>query len=67
VIRCVVEVVFPDRPVPRRRRSLEELGPPEVVDEDVDGTVLLADAVGKRPHLCDVEVVHLDRDADATQ
>jgi hypothetical protein len=65
--QTVVEVVFPDRPVPCRRVTLEDLGAPDVVDQDVDGAVVVADAIGERPHLCDVEVVDLDRDANATE
>ena len=34
--QAVVQIVFPDRPVPRRRRALEHLGAPDVVDQDVD-------------------------------
>ena len=65
--QTIVEVVFPDRPVPCRRMALEDLGAPDVVDEDVDGAVVVADAIGERPHLCDVEVVDLDRYANTTE
>ena len=47
--------------------ALEDLGAPDVVDQDVDGAVVVADAIGERLHLCDVEVVDLDRDANATE
>ena len=47
--------------------TLEHLGAPDVVDQDVDGAVVVPDAIGKGLHLCDVEVVDLDRDADATE
>ena len=59
----VVEVVFPDRPVPRRGRPLEDLGAPDVVDQDVDAAVVGAQTVGQRVDLVDVEMVDLDRDA----
>ena len=65
--QAVVQVVFPDRPVPCRRVALEHLGAPDVVDQDVDGAVVVPDAIGEGLHLCDVEVVDLDRDADATE
>jgi len=52
---------FPDRPVPCRRMTLQYFGAPDVVDEDVGGAMVVADAIAERPHLCDVEVVDLDR------
>ena len=50
--QTVVEVVLPDRRVPRRRRALENLGAPDVVDQDVDVAVIGADPVGEGSHLC---------------
>ena len=63
----VVEIVFPDRPVPRRGRTLEDLGAPDVVDQDVDGAVLAAETVSQRLNLFDVEMVDLDGDAGAAE
>ena len=63
----VVEVVIPHRPVPRRGWALEHLGAPDVVDQDVDDPVVGADPVGEGTHLCDIEMVDLDRDADSAE
>jgi hypothetical protein len=46
---------------------LEDLGAPDVVDQDVDGAMVVVYPVGERLHLRDVEVVDLDGDADATE
>jgi hypothetical protein len=65
--QAVVEVVFPDRPVPRRRVTLEHLGTPDVVDQEVDSAVVVPDAIGERLHLRRLEVVDLDGNTDATE
>ena len=65
--QAIVQVVLPDRPVPRRRRPLEDLGTPDVVDQDVDAAVVTADPVRECPHLTGVEMVDLNRDAVTTQ
>ena len=48
-------------------RPLEDLGAPDVVDQDVDGAVVAANLVGEGAHLTGVEVIDLDRDALAAQ
>jgi hypothetical protein len=66
-IRRPSSIVFPDRPVPGRRVTLEHLGAPDVVDQDVDDAVVVPDAIGEGLHLCHLEVVDLDGDADSTE
>src|ERR1700694_89255 len=65
--QAVVEIVFPDRPVPCRRWSLEDLRTPDVIDQDVDGAMVAADPVGQRPHLAGFEVIEDNRDAVTTE
>ncbi|GAA3371484.1 hypothetical protein GCM10017744_099400 [Streptomyces antimycoticus] len=63
----VVEAVFPDRGVPVGGPALEPLGAPDVVDQDVDPAVIVADALGQPPDLRGVEMVGADGDAGATE
>ena len=48
----VVEVVLPDRCVPLRRRALEHLAAPDVVHQDVETPVLLADTTRASSATC---------------
>ena len=59
----LVEVVLPDRRVPVGRSTLELLGAPDVVDEDIDVAVLVADPLGQRLDLGGVEMVDGNCDA----
>src|ERR1700687_6401554 len=65
--QAVVEVVFPDRPVPRPRWSLEDLRTPDVIDQDVDAALVAADPVGECTHLAGLEVIDPHRDAVTTE
>src|SRR5438876_6582548 len=78
VIRCVsiasrkmrnplVEIVVPDGCVPLRGTALELLTTPDVVDQHVDMSVPIADAIGERPHLMRVEMVNRRGNAGATE
>src|SRR5882724_11909661 len=55
--------MLPDRRVPLGRAALEALAAPDVVDQHVDVTVLVADLFGQSLHVLRVEMV--DRNSDA--
>ncbi len=63
----VVEIVLPHRPAPGVGRSLEHLGAPDVVDQDVDVSVVGLEPPGQHAHLRHVEVVDLHGDAGTAQ
>ena len=65
--KAPVEIVLPDRRVPLRGSTLEQLAAPDVVHEHVDPAVLLPDPVGEGAHLSGIEMVHGHRDADAPE
>ena len=62
-----LQVVSPDRCIPLLRSAFENLSAPDVVDQDVDAPISVAEAVGETAELLRLEVVDLDRDADAAE
>ena len=65
--KASVEVVLPDRRVPLRRPALQHLGAPDVVDEHVDVSVLVAETHGQPLDLRGIEMVDAHRDAGAAE
>src|SRR3954451_4442300 len=63
----VDKVVLPYRAIPRRRTTLENLGTPDVVDEDVDRAVFALNPITKSLHRSDIEMVDLNRDSFAAE
>ena len=62
-----VEIVLPYGRVPLARSALEHLGSPDVVHQDVDVAVSIADAIREALYVDRVEVIDRDRDAVSTK
>jgi hypothetical protein len=55
--QSLFEIVLPDRDVPLPRPTLEHLGPPDVIHEDVDVSVRSMNVVGKALHFRGIEMI----------
>ena len=65
--QAFVEIVLPHRCVPFGRAALEHFSPPDVVHQDIDVAVSIADPIRQVFHLAGVEMIDRDGDAVSTK
>jgi len=64
---AVIEMVLPDRLVPVCGPAFQQLGAPDVVDEDVDAAMFVPNPFAQPAHLFGVEMIDGDRNARAPE
>ena len=65
--QAVVEIELPEGCVPLRWTALQEFATPDVVDEHVDVSVVVADLLGQSRYLRRIEMVDGHRDSRTTE
>src|SRR5262249_54878379 len=65
--QTVVQIQLPQRRIPLLRAALEQFAAPDVVDENIDMAVVLADPVGQPADLVSLQMIERDRDPVAAQ